>query len=163
MEVKNINIAYEAYAGIDELSAQDKQLCLEAVKAMESSYSPYSKFRVGAAVLLSNKQVVRGSNQENAAYPSGLCAERVALFAAGANFPEEEILTIAVTASTQEFQLLRPVTSCGPCLQVMAEYEQKQNKPIEVLLYCINGEVWKVKGVNSFLPMMFFEKRLGKG
>lgn len=160
--IKNeIKIAFEEFESIDELNSADKSLCLEAVKALESSHSPYSKFRVGAALLLANGKIVYGSNQENVAYPSGLCAERVALFAAGANYSAEKIISIAVTADTNQFDLIKPVTPCGACLQVMAEYEQKQMVEVEVLLYCLNGAVWKTKGIKSFLPFMFFEDRLG--
>jgi len=158
---KEINIAFEDFESIQELGKADKELCLEAVKAMENSHSPYSKFKVGAAVKLASGKIVYGSNQENVAYPSGLCAERVALFAIGANYPKDDIISIAITAQTNQFDLLKPVTPCGACLQVMAESEKKQYKEIEVLLYCIDGPIWKAKGVGSFLPFVFFEDRLG--
>ena len=161
MVKKEINIAFEDFESIQELGKADKELCLEAVKAMENSHSPYSKFKVGAAVKLASGKIVYGSNQENVAYPSGLCAERVALFAIGANYPKDDIISIAITAQTNQFDLLKPVTPCGACLQVMAESEKKQYKEIEVLLYCIDGPIWKAKGVGSFLPFVFFEDRLG--
>jgi cytidine deaminase len=157
---KEIKIAFEDYSTIDELNADDKALCLEAVKAMENSHSPYSKFRVGAAVRLASGKIIYGSNQENVAYPSGLCAERVALFNWGANHPNDPIVSMAVTAHTSEFELLQPTTPCGSCLQVIAEYEQKQGKPIDVLLYCQKGHTWKTSGIQSFLPFLFFEDRL---
>lgn len=158
---KEINIAFEDFGSIEELNEADKALCLEAVKALKNSHSPYSNFKVGAAVKLASGKIVYGSNQENVAYPSGLCAERVALFTIGANYPNDKIISIAITAKTNEFELLKPVTPCGACLQVIAEYEQKQKSEVEVLLYCIDGAVWKTKGVKSFLPFMFFEERLG--
>lgn len=160
MEKKEINIAFEDFGGINELEAEDQSLCLEAVKALENSHSPYSNFRVGVAVKLASGKVVYGSNQENVAYPSGLCAERVALFTIGANHPDDKIVSIAITASTKEFDLIKPTTPCGACLQVMAEYEKKQIEEFDILLYCINGPIWKAKGVSSFLPFMFFEDRL---
>ncbi len=160
MTNKEIKIAFEDYTSIDELNNDDKALCLEAVKALDGSHSPYSKFRVGCALRLQSGKILHASNQENVAYPSGLCAERVALFHWGANHSDDPILSMAVTAHTDNFPLLKPVTSCGGCLQVMAEFEQKQGKPIEVLLYCQKGEVWKAKGIQSFLPFMFFENRL---
>ena len=160
---KEINIAFEEFGGIKELAEQDQNLCLEAVKALENSHSPYSKFRVGVAIKLASGKVVFGSNQENVAYPSGLCAERVALFAIGANSPDDEIMSIAITAQTNEFSIEQPITPCGSCLQVMAEYEKKQENEFDIFLYCINGPVWKVKGVNNFLPFLFFEDRLSKG
>ena len=157
---KEITIAFEEFEGIDTLNDKDKSLCLEAVKALENSHSPYSEFRVGAALELASGKIVYGSNQENVAYPSGLCAERVALFAYGANYPDDKIVSIAITAQTNNFELLKPTTPCGACLQVMAEYEKKQNSDFEIMLYCIDGPIWKVKSVGSFLPFMFFEDRL---
>jgi cytidine deaminase len=158
---KEINIAFEDFGSLSELNSQDQDLCIEAVKALDNSHSPYSNFKVGVAIRLQSGKIVYGSNQENVAYPSGLCAERVALFAIGANHPDDKIVSIAVTASTKEFELTNPTTPCGACLQVMAEYEKKQANEFEVLLYCIDGPVWKAKGVSSFLPFMFFEDRLG--
>jgi cytidine deaminase len=157
---KEIKIAFEDYSTIDQLNSADQALCLEAVKAMDNSHSPYSKFKVGAALRLQSGKVIYGSNQENVAYPSGLCAERTALFHWGANHPDDPIESMAVTAHTNEFPLLKPVTPCGSCLQVLAEYEKKQGKPIDVLLYCKGGAIWKTRGVNSFLPFLFFEDRL---
>lgn len=155
-----IKINFTEYANIKELDKADHKLCLEAVKAMGNSHSPYSKFRVGAALRLQSGKIILGSNQENVAYPSGLCAERVALFHWGANHPDDPIETMAVTASTDEFELTKPVASCGACLQVLAEYEKKQDKPIKVILFCNSGPVWVMDGVESFLPFLFFEKGL---
>lgn len=159
---KDIHIDFEVFENIDELNPVDKNLCLEALKALRNSYSPYSNFKVGVAVQLDSGKIIYGSNQENVAYPSGLCAERVALFNIGANFPDNRILSMAITASTNNFELLKPVTPCGSCLQVMAEYEQRQNTEMDILLYCIDSAVWKAKGVKSFLPFMFVEDRLVK-
>ncbi|MCX2575784.1 cytidine deaminase [Pedobacter sandarakinus] len=160
MKLLNLNISFEQYADIDDLSAQDQQLCLSAVQALETSYSPYSKFRVGTAIRLQNESIVLGSNQENLAYPSGLCAERVALFSIGAQYPDAVIESMAITAQTDSFEILKPITSCGGCLQVMAEFERKQHKPISVLFYCLNGEILKVPSVQSLLPFSFVEDRL---
>ncbi|MCR8558940.1 cytidine deaminase [Mucilaginibacter sp. BJC16-A38] len=155
-----IKINFKEYNSLTELNQTDQALCHEAVKAMAGSHSPYSKFRVGAALRLQSGKIIYGSNQENVAYPSGLCAERVALFNWGANHSDDPIEAMAVTASTDEFELLQPVTSCGSCLQVLAEYEKKQNKPVEIILFCNNGPVWVMNGVESFLPFLFFENRL---
>jgi len=160
MNTLNINISFEQYSGISELSEEDKMLCELAEQALMSSYSPYSKFRVGTAIRLQSGQTVLGSNQENLAYPSGLCAERVALFSIGAAYPDAVIESMAVTAQTGNFEILKPVTSCGGCLQVMAEFERKQNAPIEVIFYCLNGEILKVPSVKSLLPFGFVEDRL---
>ena len=157
---RQINIPFTEYSSIDELTPADRALCLEAVNAMQTSHSPYSNFKVGVALQLQSGKVLRASNQENVAYPSGLCAERVALFNWSAGHAEDKILTMAVTAHTNEFELQKPVTSCGACLQVLAECEKRQNSPVRVLLYCINGAVWEIAGVQSFLPFLFFEERL---
>ncbi|NTE00866.1 cytidine deaminase [Agrobacterium tumefaciens] len=160
MKLLNLNISFEQYAGIGELEEQDQSLCEKAEQALESSYSPYSKFRVGTAIRLASGEIILGSNQENLAYPSGLCAERVALFSIGSNQPNAVIESMAITAQTDKFDITKPITSCGGCLQVMAEFERKQVTPIEVIFYCLNGEVLKVPSVKSLLPFSFVEDRL---
>lgn len=160
MNKLNLTINYESYKSLAGLNDRDKALCTQAEEALKTSYSPYSNFKVGTAIRLNNGKVVMGSNQENVAYPSGLCAERVALFTIGAAYPGAEIESMAITAHTDHFKIMNPVTSCGACLQVMAEFELKQKKEIEVLFYCLNGEVIKIKGVKSLLPFAFFEDRL---
>jgi cytidine deaminase len=160
MNVLNFNISYETYENFNELSEGDKLLCAKAEEALNTSYSPYSKFKVGTAILLENGEVVLGSNQENVAYPSGLCAERVALFTIGAANPGAVVKSMAITAYTENFEIKNPVTSCGACLQVMAEFEQKQQSPINVIFYCLNGKIMKVKGIKSLLPFVFVEDRL---
>jgi len=160
MKLLNLNISFEQYAGVQELSEKDQTLCNLAEQALESSYSPYSKFRVGTAVRLASGKTFLGSNQENLAYPSGLCAERVALFSIGSTYPNAVIESMAITAQTDAFEILKPVTSCGGCLQVMAEFERKQSTPIEVIFYCLGGEILKVPSVQSLLPFSFVEDRL---
>lgn len=155
-----IKIAFEEYNTFEELNDTDKALCREAVKALNGSHSPYSNFSVGAALRLQSGRIIYGSNQENAAYPSGLCAERVALFNWGANYAHDPIEAMAVTAYTAKFVINKPITPCGSCLQVLAEYEKKQNKPIRTILYCQDGSTWITNGVESFLPFLFFEDRL---
>jgi len=157
-----IKINFQEYTSVEELEQADQQLCREAVKALANSHSAYSKFRVGVAMRLQSGKILYASNQENVAYPSGLCAERVALFYWGANHPDDPIEAMAVTAHTDEFQLTRPVTSCGACLQVLAEYEKKQGNAIKMLLYCQQGPVWVASGIESFLPFLFFEDRLNQ-
>ncbi|KQM67368.1 cytidine deaminase [Pedobacter sp. Leaf216] len=160
MNVINLNISFEQYESINELTLADRLLCENAEQALATSYSPYSKFRVGTAIRLASGETILGSNQENLAYPSGLCAERVALFSIGATHPNAVIESMAITAQTDNFEILKPVTSCGGCLQVMAEFERKQNREIEVIFYCLNGEVLKVPSVKSLLPFSFVEDRL---
>ena len=162
MQKRNISICFDEYNSIDELTSQDKILCIEAKKAMSNSHSPYSGFRVGVAVQLESGRIVYGSNQENVAYPSGLCAERVALFLIGTTYPDDKILSMAITAQTDHFLIKEPVTSCGACLQVMAEYEKKQSHPINVLFYCLNGAIIRTTGIKTLLPFAFEETRLQK-
>jgi cytidine deaminase len=162
MEKKTISISFDEYSSLDELNSQDRNLCLEAEKAMKNSHSPYSGFRVGVAVQLESGKIVYGSNQENVAYPSGLCAERVALFMIGSTYPDDKIMTMAITAQTDQFLIKEPVTSCGACLQVMAEYEKKQSQPINVMFYCLNGAIIRTSGIKSLLPFAFEETRLEK-
>ncbi|WP_316799987.1 cytidine deaminase [Pedobacter frigidisoli] len=160
MKVLDLNISFEQYNDIAELNDKDRSLCEQSEQALSGSYSPYSKFRVGTAIRLKSGQVILGSNQENLAYPSGLCAERVALFSIGATYPDAFIESMAITAQTDHFEILKPVTSCGGCLQVMVEFERKQSSPIEVIFYCLNGEILKVPSVKSLMPFAFVEDRL---
>lgn len=160
MNKLNFSIDYEAYDNLHELNDIDQSLCLKAEEALSTSYSPYSNFKVATAVRLSDGTVATGSNQENMAYPSGLCAERVALFSIGAKYPDAVIESMAITAYTENFTIEHPVTCCGACLQVMSEFERKQNIEIEVLFYCINGKILKVKGIKSLMPFVFVEDRL---
>lgn len=160
MNLINLNISFEQYNIIEELNEKDRILCELSEQALATSYSPYSRFRVGTAIRLTSGEIILGSNQENVAYPSGLCAERVALFSIGSSRPNAVIESMAITAQTDAFEILKPVTSCGGCLQVMVEFERKQNSPIEVIFYCLNGEILKVNSVKSLLPFAFVEERL---
>ncbi|MBB6500780.1 cytidine deaminase [Pedobacter cryoconitis] len=160
MNKLNFSIAYESYDQLEELNTADQSLCIQAKDALNTSYSPYSNFKVATAVRLSDGVVVSGSNQENLAYPSGLCAERVALFTIGAAYPDAIIESMAITAHTENFKIEQPITCCGACLQVMAEFERKQKKEIEVLFYCLGGRILKVKGIKSLMPFVFVEDRL---
>jgi cytidine deaminase len=155
-----IKIAFEEYDTLQELNNTDRQLCLESVKALANSHSPYSRFKVGVAMQLKSGKIIYASNQENVAYPSGLCAERVALFYWGANHPDDLIETMAITAHSDDFVITKPITSCGSCLQVLAEYEKKQDQQINIILYCQQGPIWKIKGIQNQLPFLFFEDRL---
>ena len=160
MTKREIKIAFEEYSSLAELDDDDCDLCREAVISLGSSHSPYSKFRVGVAMRLQSGKILHASNQENVVYPSGLCAERVALFYWGANYPDDAIAAMAITAQTDEFELTKPICSCGACLQVLAEYEKKQGKQINMILYCQRGPVWIIKGIENQLPFLFFEDGL---
>lgn len=155
MKVRNINIQVEEYHDGEQLPDTDQKLLAEAVKAVNTSYAPYSDFHVGAAVLLDNGKIVKGSNQENAAYPSGLCAERVALFYAKSEYPGATIENLAITARADHFELNNPITPCGACRQVIAEVESRQNKKIRIILKGVNGTAQVVNGIENLLPLMF--------
>lgn len=154
MKEKKHSISYKEYDSIDELSSTDQNLLNKAVTSADDAYAPYSKFHVGAAVLLDNDKVVIGSNQENAAYPSGLCAERVAIFAASSNFPNSKALTIAIYAreSDRSDDVISP---CGSCRQVLSEYEHKQARPMRILLMNAKGYIWEFPDIESLLPFSF--------
>lgn len=147
-------ISYIEVEDIAELTKEEINLIEEAKKATEGSYAPYSEFHVGAALLLDNEIVVKGANQENGAYPSGLCAERTALFSAGANFPNNSVTTLAIAAETKGDFLDEPIVPCGACLQVMVETEMRAGTPLKVLLYG-KKHTYKIEGVATFLPFAF--------
>jgi cytidine deaminase len=151
-----LNSHFEQFENLAELPIADQLLMVEAQKAADDAYAPYSKFHVGAAVMLENGIVVRGSNQENAAYPSGLCAERVALFAAGAQHPGIKIIAIAISAYPEgKKQLSVPICPCGNCRQVMAEYELRYDHQIRVIMEGGNGTFIVAENVAQLLPYVF--------
>ena len=149
-----IHISYQEYESIEELNPEDRELAAEAVQAMQSAYAPYSHFHVGAAVRLSNGIIVRGSNQENAAFPSGLCAERTAMFAASAQYPDADMLSIAIAGGPEGLLDRLPATPCGACRQVMAQYQAKSGKPMSILMVA-SGQVLKFEKVDDILPLIF--------
>jgi len=151
----NVNTTFSVYSSIDELDNSTHELMLKAIEIREQAYAPYSKFRVGAAILLDNQKVVLGNNQENAAYPSGLCAERVAIYQAGSLYPEAKILKIAISATSDMHPTQRPTPPCGSCRQSIAEYEQKQENPIEIYFMGEVGEVYKSDSLENLLPLSF--------
>ena len=150
----NISIEIETVADISNLSVEEQKLVLAAKDVATRAYAPYSHFNVGAALLLSDGSIVTGSNQENAAYPSGLCAERVAMFSAGAAFPGKSFSTIAVYAHSVNLDIDTPVTPCGACRQVMAEYEDIHDNSIRVLM-ASDRKIMAVNGINALLPLRF--------
>lgn len=146
-----------------ELSQKEQELISLAREMTKKAYAPYSEFYVGAAVLLENDEIITGSNQENGAYPSGLCAERVAVFAASAMFPGVPMKTIAVSATSTRMNLHEPVSPCGACRQVLLEYEVLQQKPIKVLLSKEDGKILIIEKVQDLLPLSFSGNELKKG
>ncbi len=161
MEKKRIAFDLLIFQSDDELSQNEQKLLSAAVRARESAYAPYSRFRVGAAVLLENGETVIGSNQENASYPSGLCAERVAVFQAGARFPGVAIVSIAITAASEDHQVDVPAAPCGNCRQSIIEYEQKQESPISILFKGEKGPIYKCSSLADILPLAFNSSFLG--
>ena len=139
----------------DELTAADRQLIEAAKDATRRSYAPYSHFHVGAAVLLADGTVVTGTNQENAAYPSGLCAERTTLFYAGSTHPDTAVVSLAIAAFTDGAFTTNPIVPCGACRQVMLETEQRHNHPIRTLLYGTEGIYLIEGGTRELLPLTF--------
>ena len=154
MTDKEIRIKYREYQSVEEMNPEDRELAAEAVKAMSGAYAPYSHFHVGAAVRMSNGQIVRGANQENAAFPSGLCAERTAMFAASARYPDKDMLGIAIAGGVMGRLAKAPVTPCGACRQVMAQYQAKSGKPMSVIMISAD-KIWKFDKVDDILPLIF--------
>jgi len=153
-ERKVTTTVYE-FEGVEDCPIHIQHLFKQAHSARKKAYAPYSKFLVGAAVLLDNNEIVTGSNQENASYPSGLCAERTAIFYAGAKYPGVSIKAIAICAGPADKENLSPVPPCGACRQAIAEYEQKQRTPIEVYFMGTSGNVKMVKSLLNLLPLAF--------
>ena len=143
-----------------ELTTIELDLKNQAFEARSKAYAPYSKFTVGAALLLDNGVVVKGSNQENAAYPSGLCAERVAIYYAGANYPDAKIVKMFITASPQDRDLELPIPPCGSCRQAIAEYEFKQDISIEIFFMGAKGDIYKSDSLKNLLPFVFDKNHL---
>lgn len=158
--MRNLTITVDIRVhAFDELSTEDQALIKAAKETTYKSYSPYSKFAVGAAALLSNGIVVTGSNQENAAYPSGLCAERTALFYANSQYPNETVKTLAVAARTEAGFIPMPIPPCGACRQVMLETEKRGSQPMRILLYG-NEAVYEIGNVGDLLPLSFDESSM---
>ncbi len=160
MKEISITTQFSVFESIEELSNDIQNLMNEAITIRKKAYAPYSKFRVGAALLLDNGKIVLGSNQENAAYPSGLCAERVAIFHAGAIYPEAKILKIAISAASDTNQTTAPIPPCGSCRQSIAEYEIKQDTPIEIYFMGEIGAIYQSASLKNLLPFMFDKKFL---
>lgn len=151
---------FVVYDDENELEPKDLALLRQAHEAVDNSYAPYSKFHVGAAVRLANGAVVKGNNIENAAYPSGLCAERVALFAAQAQYPDVPIEAIALTAQSEHSEVNEPIAPCGACRQVMVEAEQRSKRPLRIICQGHTGPVMVFEGIETLMPFIFLTKFL---
>ncbi len=153
-EIKLESTLY-VYDDINELPEDVQSLMAQAQKARIKAYAPYSKFLVGAALLLENGEVITGNNQENASYPSGLCAERTVIYYAGAQYPDSKIIRMALIAGSAQSQTMVPIPPCGACRQAIAEYEVKQNAPIEIYFMGETGKVVKSNSLSDLLPLIF--------
>ena len=160
--MKKIKIFSEitVYDELAELPEEAQKLMAQAIAIREMAYAPYSHFRVGAALLLENGVVVTGNNQENAAYPSGMCAERVAIWAAGSQYPDKKILKLAITARSENHLLNQPIPPCGACRQAIAEYEIKQDRNIEIYFMGEVGKIYKSDSLHDLLPLIFDSSNL---
>ncbi len=145
----------EIYDSISELPDSIQNLINKAQQARDNAYAPYSRFKVGAALELKSGQIITGNNQENAAFPSGLCAERVAVFHAGSNYPNEIITSLALTVRSLQKEINKPTPPCGACRQALAEYEVKQDSPIAIYFMGETGKVVKAASVRDLLPLVF--------
>lgn len=155
MKKISITTDFDVFESIQELPEIIQNLMQEAIAIRKKAYAPYSNFKVGTALLLDNGKIILGSNQENAAYPSGLCAERVAIFQAGTLYPEAKIIKIAISAASGNSTTNAPIPPCGSCRQSIAEYEIKQNTPIEIYFMGEIGSIYKSDSLKNLLPLLF--------
>jgi len=153
--VIKIESEFTIHEDASSLSESEKKLIIAAAHAAETAYAPYSEFYVGAAVLLRNGSIVEGNNQENAAYPTGMCAERVALFNASSNFPEEQIEALAITLDYKRVNVDEHVFPCGSCRQSILEYEKKFSQKIKMYIINKPGEIAEINGISHLLPLAF--------
>lgn len=152
---KEIKIRYQVIASKEQLSDVERKLFEAAYEVRKNAYAPYSNFSVGCALLLENGEIVTGSNQENAAYPSGLCAERTAIFWTSANYPNQKIKKIFVIGGPNIGHSTIAIPPCGACRQSILEYEAKQEEPMEVYFTSVNGEIFKTNSIRDLLPFSF--------
>ena len=155
---KEVRFDFLEFESINDCTEEVQNLYKNAIEARENAYAPYSKFKVGAALLLENGEVILGNNQENAAYPAGLCAERVAIFSAKANFPQVAIKAIVIVTSAENIK--EPVSPCGVCRQVLVEYENLQNQPFQIYLQSKNNRIIQIDSSKNLLPFSFHSDML---
>lgn len=158
MKTINLNIAIR-HCQLDELTVADRELIEQAMKATDNAYAEYSHFYVGAALRLADGRIVIGANQENAAFPSGLCAERTAVFSAQANFPDQSIDALALVARNDNGLTDNPVTPCGACRQVLLGVEERYGLPMRILMYGKSG-VYSVGSAKDLLPLSFVDSSM---
>lgn len=157
--IQNLTLHLTIYDSPDDLSQDDRALLAAALLAANHSHSPYSQFKVGAALQLASGKILTAANQENMAYPAGQCAESICLFRVGVQYPTETILTLAVTtpSSSNPDELLTP---CGVCRQVISEYRNRQQSPIRILMRGTTGPIYQMSDIHDLLPLMFSDQRM---
>jgi cytidine deaminase len=155
MQKEEYRFGYEVYNSIEELSEEDAWLLSEARGVTEAAYAPYSNFNVGAVAKLANGEIVAGTNQENASYPVGLCAERVLLASASTLYPNVPIDTIAISYNNTNGESSHPISPCGMCRQTLSEYEERVKQPIRLILSGMEGKVFLIERSSSLLPLSF--------
>ncbi|WP_100615461.1 cytidine deaminase [Confluentibacter citreus] len=160
MKELKIESIFQVYNDLNELPNDISILMNRAIEARSKAYAPYSKFKVGAAILLENGEIVAGNNQENVSYPSGLCAERTAIYYAGSQYPDSKILKMAITAASSNQITKNPIPPCGACRQAIAEYEIKQDSPIEIFFMGEIGSIMKSNSLSNLLPLLFDKSAL---
>ena len=151
---------YQVFQHLEEIPGEDREVLEQAVEAREKAYAPYSEFLVGASIRLKNGRIIAANNQENAAYPSGMCAERTAIYMAGATYPSEKIEMIAISSRSKNHPTTAPNASCGACRQAMLEYELNQESPIRIYFFGEQGEIWCVNSLRDLIPLFFDSKAL---
>jgi cytidine deaminase len=160
MKKQKFEFSFEVYDGIDELNEDDQQLLNKARNATKNAYAPYSNFYVGAAAKLSNGEIAIGSNQENASFPVGICAERVLLGSVSSLFPGVPIETMAVSYQSEVVKSDHPISPCGMCRQTLQEYETRAGKAIRLILGGMEGKVYVIKSASQLLPLAFTSEEL---
>jgi len=156
---KRIEIEIEEYLSLDKLAKEDRELVEMAIKTSTDAYAPYSGFMVGAAVRLSSGRILSGNNRENAAFPSGSCAEDTVISYAGANYPDDPIISIAIAAKSNDVFTSSPVSPCGNCRQIMAEEEDRSGQKIRIILYG-REKIEIIEGISGLLPLRFSKDKL---
>lgn len=160
MKKIKIKTSFDVFEIFEELPLEIQEVFYQAKEARKNAYAPYSEFEVGVGILLENGKIIVGSNQENAAYPSGLCAERVAIFSAGSTFPNVKIKALVITATSRKSINTEPIPPCGACRQAIAEYEIKQEEPIQIYFMGAEGKIILANSIKDLLPLIFDKKFL---
>ncbi len=161
MRQQKFEFSFEVYDSIDELDAGDQQLLTEARNVTGKAYAPYSHFHVGAAAKLENGKIVTGTNQENASYPVGICAERVLLSTVASLYPDVSVETMAVSYQSNKIKSDHPISPCGMCRQALLEFEGRTSKLIRLILAGLKGKIYVIRSASQLLPLAFSSEELG--